>query len=386
MMGNDWDVAANWVGNAVPTLADDVVFDITSTASVLSPTINGAAHTLKITSDYTGTIILQSLTVSQGTAGTSTIQGGTIDVWGDGSVGLVTFTGGTLNWSAGTIKSEFTPPPAGAFNAPDFILDGGVTANLTNSSNFAGPFDLYVNSGGTMTISTSNNINVGNGNTITNGGTIDVQSDVGFAGMQFRGQGEFDNSKIFKKSAGTGQTGVQMPFKNLNALAEFSVQSGTVYLFGSGTQTAGTTTIFAGTTLGVADTYEVAAGTLKSNGPGTATVTGNLKLSGGDFYVGTDGTIGTFFVTNNYTQTGGTLHIDVDGAQTQQSDLLKIGNLANLGGNLTVNTLNFHSPGTVFDILTYATHLNDFASITYLGGVSYTAIPGLTAYELWPPA
>ena len=87
-------------------------------------------------------------------------------------------------------------------------------------------------------------------------------------------------------------------------------------------------------------------------------------------------------MTSSYTETGGKLHIDVDGNALQQSDRLTVGNIAKLGGNLTVNTLN--RPSSSVDFLTYSLAVNDFASFTYLGGVTYTPFEGLAAYTLIP--
>ena len=53
-------------------------------------------------------------------------------------------------------------------------------------------------------------------------------------------------------------------------------------------------------------------------------------------------------------------------------------------GNLTVNTLNGNKPANAFKILTYRTRVNNFASFTYLGGVTYTPDPQLTEYDLKP--
>jgi hypothetical protein len=378
-------VAANWTGGAVPGAADEAVFNpaISNTNVINSDTVAATVGKLTIKPGYTGTINLQSLTVGQA-GGTSTIEGGTISVSGDGTVGLVEFTAGTLNWSAGTISSKFMPPGAGAFDPPDFRVDSGVTCTLTDSANFAGPFDLYVNKDnqgfGTMVISTSHDINVGNGSVIINSGIIEVQSDVGFVGARLRGQGEFDNFATFGKTAGTGTTGLDMPFKNLNAASVFTIQSGTVSLVASGTQTNGKTEIYAGTTLQTSTTYEVDAGVLQGHGAGTSTIMGNLLLAGGDFYVGTDGTIAKFVITNNYTQTGGTLHIDIDDNQTPGWDLLTVRNTASLGGTLEVNTLS-DGPASCL-IMTYFVHINDFASVTYLGGETYTESAGTSGYLL----
>jgi len=371
MADGAWNVAANW-DNGVPGPADAAIFDpAKSNKNVIrSDTIAATVAKLTINLNYTGTIRLKSLTVGHDLGRcTSTLQNGIISV---ADIGFVKIHSGTFNWSAGTIESRFRPaPPPGPgkpSHPPTFFVDPGATANLTGSANFAGNFDLL--NEGTMIVSTSNNITVGNGSTVTNSGTLDVQSDIGFVGMPLRGQGGFDNSGSFKKSAGTGQTRLYMPFTNSGG--DLEVRAGMVYLVASGKQTNGKTTIYAGATLGSPTTYEVSEGILQGQGVGTSTVIGNLTLAGGDFYVGTNGTIATFRVTNNYIQTGGTLHIDVDGKQRQQSDLLIAENTAMLGGNLTVHTLNGRKPANAVAILKHGGRQNDFASKTYLGGVTYT--------------
>jgi hypothetical protein len=381
-VNNAWDNPGNWDGNAVPGVLDTAVFDPTvANVGVNSPTDTPNIAQLKINTGYNATISLKGLTIGGAGTDTSTVQGGSISLAANGWMDLFD---GTLNWSAGSISSLFaqpgsTPPPFTVGDATHLV-----TVNMSVSANFAGPFDLY--NSGKMTISTSsNNVTVGNGSLIVNyvGATIDVQSDVGFVGSPMGGRGSFTNNGAFKKSAGTGTTGVAMPFTNASALAVFEVQTGTVSLNASGdqTQTAGTTQIYVGATLAVATTYVVSAGIIEGQGGGTSTLTGNLKLTGGNFYVGIDGTIGTFKVTNNYTQSGGTLNIDVNGSS---NDLLKVGNQASLGGTLKVNTINGNKPNGAFTIMTYTSldplH-NEFAGFTW-NAITYNHNAGMGAYTL----
>ena len=86
---NDWSVAANWVGAAIPTNADDILFDGTSVQSV---TVNvdrsaggaadgvwAAARTLTVMPSYTGCIGSNGTPLEMDFEGTICYKGGTQD-------------------------------------------------------------------------------------------------------------------------------------------------------------------------------------------------------------------------------------------------------------------------------------------------------------------
>src|SRR5262249_26774080 len=130
--------------------------------NVNSDSVDAVAKTITIDSGYTANIKLHSLTLGSATSsGTSTISDGTITITYGVVEGLDLF--GTLDWSNGTISSG---TPVTPFIPPTFKVESGATANLTSTASFGGAFDL--DNYGTINVSTSHNVVVGNGSEIKN--------------------------------------------------------------------------------------------------------------------------------------------------------------------------------------------------------------------------
>lgn len=160
---NNWHTAANWAPAGVPTAADDLTFDGTSSANC-NLSAAGLALSINITAGYTGTISQGANTITVGTGGI-TMAGGAfaggnqlIDVSGNFSLsgGTYTstmdtlllredysFTGGTFNHNNGVV-SFLVNTPIGApvstitgstnFHTCKFAVTVGVvTATLTHT-------------------------------------------------------------------------------------------------------------------------------------------------------------------------------------------------------------------------------------------------------------
>jgi fibronectin-binding autotransporter adhesin len=164
---------------------------------------------------------------------------------------------------------------------------------------------------------------------------------------------------------------------------------------------AGTVLVSSASKLTVAGAYTQSAGTTQVNGTLALTPGQDLTLTGGNLVgtgtIGNSTTSGTITVTNsggtvrpgdllpsvtvgtltingNYAQaSSGTLEIDLAG--TNNNDLLKVTNNANLAGTLNIKLLNGFVPtvGETFNFLDYGTISNNFASIVGLDpGYTYT--------------
>jgi fibronectin-binding autotransporter adhesin len=358
---NLWSVGTNWSGGQAPGLGDTAIIDGT-----VNCTIDGLApagvNVLQIKSTYTGTLNVVDSFLVGATGVTSEMAGGTLT----GSHTLE-IDAGTFNWTGGTLGAGIPDaPPATPAN---FIqVDSGATFNIqTGATSLA----RAINNGGTVNFTATNDVTTWSSTNITNlnGGTFSFQSDNGFVVAAGSSAAQFNNAGKVQKSGTTGTSGIPFTFTNAGANALIQIQTGTLYFSGTVTQSSGTTTIYAGATLQVFSVFTMSGGTLQGAGTGTSTLRGNLTMSGGSLYVGGDNIVGTFNVTNNYTQTGGTLYIDVKTGTPDTWDDLEVGNVASLGGNLTVTT----APGTPqpghFAIITYATLSSgtDFASFTWTG-------------------
>ena len=114
---NNWDTAANWNTDSVPTSGDEVTIDIAA----------NVVHSSNVTDSINSLTSTEPLTISGGTlsiaaastiGSTLTINGGTLTGTGDVTVsGLVTLTAGTLSGSS-------------ALNA-----NGGITINPPDNTN-----------------------------------------------------------------------------------------------------------------------------------------------------------------------------------------------------------------------------------------------------------
>jgi filamentous hemagglutinin family protein len=172
---DNWSDGANWNPNGVPTAADTVTFDGTSTAnSEVDAGFAGTVATVVVNPGYTGTISQSiNLTVTgnftlNGTNGSTqwNVSSNTLDVGGD-----ISHSGGTFI-SSGTVEAagNFTSTTGSLnFNTSTLTFDGAGTQTITTTG--ANVFNLTVNKTGTLQLGDA--LSVAGSLTLT-AGTLDV--------------------------------------------------------------------------------------------------------------------------------------------------------------------------------------------------------------------
>lgn len=330
---NNWGTAGNWTGTAVPTSADDVVFD----GSSPNCTVNTSARvalTLTFTG-YTNTITMnQQITVS-------------------GNVTLVAAMGisGTspllVNATATLTSNGKTWPNA-------MTISGTITITLNDDLTVSGLLTL----GGTTLTTTINgafNINAAGG--FTQGGTGSVVT--GTATLRLTDTGTI-----------TGTNGAGALRLNLVIIAGAGTVTFAAVIFsyntGTMTYTSGTVSVLAGATLSIAlvttlDTNPISWRAITISGASfTLTLTSNLTLTGlltlgstTNVIVLTGQTInasgGVRFGGTTSGNISGSAVINLTGTQTVDAPSATTGYVKSA---LTINapggTITFASVGTVF--------------------------------------
>jgi len=147
---NNWSTAANWSGSTLPTAADAVVFNTTSTKNAtVDATVKLSA--IRITTGYTGTISLASnvtvsvgslavgstsATVRMGTGSKLTLLGSGTPLTGSGTVDTATYTPNTVEYVGQGVTNITAAGPLTAYH--NLTLTGtGMTATdiaLTGAS------------------------------------------------------------------------------------------------------------------------------------------------------------------------------------------------------------------------------------------------------------
>jgi hypothetical protein len=231
-------------------------------------------------------------------------------------------------------------------------IGSGATLNLAGSGAKTIDTQALVNNGTTNWTATGGLIFY-NGASLLNNGTFSAQNA---QSMSFGsgGAATFTNGGTFVQSGTAGSTTIGFSFNNLGTV---DVKSGTlnvavltnsgvvqveamasVSVTGSYTQTAGSTAVANGAIL-AASPVSIQAGTLSGNGDvlGDVTNAGTVKVGASP---------GAFYLLDNYTQTSsGVLNIGIAGASPGSGyDVLAVNGLANLGGTLNVNLVDFFVP------------------------------------------
>ncbi len=351
--GGNWNVAANWSPNQLPTVADDVFITNNGTYAV---TLNVSSTNGTLT--VGGTSGTQSLT---NTAQTLTVPGavvfnsnGRLVVSGGTIASSNTFTmNGTLLWNGGS----FNGTNALELNTPTAVAGAGTKTlsgkTLVNNSTITYSLGIFSATGG-ATISN------------TPAGIFDVANDVGVnaaAGVRFL------NAGLIRKSAGVG-TSVLAPILNNTGTVE--VQTGTLQLDGSTVTNAGSCTVSAGATLVVspasgtflAGSTVSGAGNFEVSGAGTIDILGSVATTGTNTFLGGGTTVN--FSGSSYSLSGGTLNslgsVNLNGAGTVALSILNLGG-GNLGGsnNASISGLFTWTGG----------NLIGSGSVTANGGIYY---------------
>lgn len=268
-------------GSSTATIASGVVMNNSGTLAVSSGTLmlNGggsSSGTINIGSGEkleipTGTFTLTGGTVTG--AGDLRVTGGTLTVSANISVPELTFTNGTINgaspnvltvtnlaWSGGTMGGSGKTAVSGTLTMTNTNYTYVDTRTLENNGTFNYTPGVYT-------------FNLYNGSTLTNNGIFNALTD---GSINASGTNTFSNtaSGTVNKSGGSGNFTLNfgVVFNNSGAL---SVSSGAVVLIGTGTNSGGTWTIGASSTVDIpANTYVFSAGP-------TFTGSGALRVNGG---------------------------------------------------------------------------------------------------------
>ena len=186
---------------------------------------------------------------------------------------------------------------------------------------------------------------------IAAGTTFDVQNDQSI--FPNGGTPAINNAGTLQKSAGTGTTGVGVPFNNTGTMQSLS---GTMSFSGSYTQTAGVTRLNGGA-ISSSTTMNIQGGTLEGNG----TLAGTVNNSGGTLSPGLSP--GQVNETGNYTQgASGAFTTEVGGLTVgTQYDRAAISGAATLAGTLNISLINGYEPniGDMFTIMTFGSRSGD---------------------------
>jgi hypothetical protein len=169
----------------------------------------------------------------------------------------------------------------------------------------------------------------------------------------------FNNSGIFKKSSGTGQSPMAPRFTNS---ATVQIQSGTVSFYGGYRQNGGSTTTASGTILqSSVNGVTLNGGTLSGLGSVSGPVTNSATIL--------PGPLGTLIVQGNYAQTpAAALGITLGGAAPGQFSRLSVNSLVTVAGTLDVTLTNgfLHAVGNTFGVVsagaTPSGHFGSFVS------------------------
>ena len=206
----------------------------------------------------------------------------------------------------------------------------GVVSNDGNS--FVAPVNgsLITNDGGTL-------ITNDGGTLITNDGGTLISQDGGTLISQDGGTLISQDGGTLLSDNGSGVTGkTTAGFKTGNAPATTSSNVHAATAPSGFTQNGGRIDLNSLTIIGP---VTVNGGVMS----GTGLIKGNLNLNGG--FLSPGNSTGTVVVTGNYTQgSNGTLIIEAAGGQAGQSDRLRIGGSATLGGKLDVRTIKGYVP------------------------------------------
>ncbi|HQU81863.1 MAG TPA: hypothetical protein PKY59_01985, partial [Pyrinomonadaceae bacterium] len=315
---NNWSTAANWSGDVVPTNADRVFFNATSTKNATID-VPVTVDWLIEAAGYTGTITQadgQTMNLTQFEIDAGTFQGGAADANFD----QVYIYGGTFNAPSGTLTARIfnnqdPTAPIGIFNA------NGGTVKISSPTNFAtlsGYYPLTFNNlilaaqtseggtaidasvAGTLTFNANGGLSDGfikaNGNVVFNSGYVGGIGEIRFVDTVTRTvnldlsdvkqQILINNPNITVTTNGTASD-------TINWTQKVTIQSGTLqqsaanYTFSA----SGTGFLISG------GTFQGSVGALNLN---TSSTLSSGNLSGGA------GTVGYSSGTPTFAQTGGT--------------------------------------------------------------------------------
>jgi hypothetical protein len=213
-----------------------------------------------------------------------------------------------------------------------------------------------------------------------NNGLFDAQVD-GLLDYSSGAGTAFNNNGIFRKSAGSGTTTVDVLFNNSGTV---EANSGTIHFTRGFNQNGGALSVNGGD-LTFAQALNVFSGTLGGSG----TINGSVV---NDAIVAPGFSPGQLSIVGTYAQTGaGQLNMEIGGTTAGAGfDRLDISGQATLSGTLNISLINSFSPasGSSFTIMTFASLSGDFANVTGLNlgdGRSFQLIYDATSLSLFVP-
>lgn len=273
-------------------------------------------------------------------------------------------------WSGGTLATTVNLGSAG--NVPTMsIIDGVILDTQT--------FKSYANA-----TWTAGNISLKNNATFENDGVFDVKTDT-IMSCQIGGQ--FTNNGTFKKSTGTADTTIVVPFTNAGSTQFLTAN----VHFGDALSQSGGTTTLSGGNMQTDQTFKITGGQLN----GVGTITGSVNNTGGTVVPGLNGTPGNLNIIGNYTQAGpGQLTINIDatgnfGILNVEKNSQGTGGTATLGGTLDVNNPAYKPTSGDLYFLTYAAVAGDFSTLSQFNwfgpgpkAYHFVGIKGATSYDL----
>ncbi len=325
-----WDNAANWDTNTLPSATDDVC-------------IGSFAVTIL------GTHAPQSIFVVN--AGSLTIAAGGL------SLAAASQIDGSFALTAGTLSGAGTLTVNGAMSWTGGEMNGAGLTEAAGSLNISGAgskrlISRTLKNSGTATWTGTGPILTGSAALIDNTGSWDNQnSDV----LMFNGLGgpisTFRNAGTFKKSAGAGPLTLQIVFNNQSAAIEaVDVQAGTLVLQGGGTHTGsfdltgatlglsgGTHNFDGGSKLSGGGTVKLPSGTVNFNAGSLWDTGGAVELSGSALTVNPGSAISIASLTMTAGSLGGTGTVTVSGAMSWTGGEMNGAGLTDAAGSLSIS-------------------------------------------------
>ncbi|HEX5043821.1 MAG TPA: hypothetical protein VFV75_12995 [Candidatus Polarisedimenticolaceae bacterium] len=265
----NWSTAGNWSPAQLPAAGDTVTI-----------AANGANTTFTVTLDVDSTISGLTVGGGSGVQTLSIVNGLRILTLNGAST---VNAGGALAHSAGTIGGTGTLTINGGYDWTGGVQTGAGTTTVNGTFHCAGV--VGINGGRTLNNATTlawnpatgSGFRTGTGSIINNSGTWDSQSD-GVIVNFYGGTSTFNNTGLFKKSAGTTTT-ITIPFTHTAGTIEAA--AGTITFNAGGTSAAAWNASAAGGTLQYGGgTWELNTGTTWA-GPGKISIFtgGNVNVN-----------------------------------------------------------------------------------------------------------
>jgi len=255
---------------------------ITTTFNDWGGTVNVQSGTLTLANNGTtrnGTLEVAAGATLDVTGGRTPTWAGQITGTGSGTVLLangtlvaspgasLNFVKGLFQWAGGTLQGPVTNL--------DFITISGTNPSYLDNV-FYNPAQVLQSGSANLLLNSSPGAHFEN----LSQGTYTLSSDAGIAPYSCCSATVFDNSGLFQKTGGTGDSVISAIFNDLGGT--INVQTGTLTLANNGTTTDGTFAVAAGATLDVTGGRSPTwAGNINGTGGGTVLLANGTLAAGG---------------------------------------------------------------------------------------------------------